>query len=135
MQEGLLKQLVSGEPTQVNIKHQSPVTMYPSAKLVFSTNYLPPFTDTSDGIWRRMLVIPFHERFGEDRCDLHRTEHLCQELPGILNWALVGAQRLLQQGAFTRCAVCDQACCEHRHDSDPFRQFIDWRLQSASCAR
>ena len=125
VQEGLLKQLISGEPTQVNRKHKAPITIYPSAKLVFATNHLPPFADTSNGIWRRMCVIPFHERFDEGCRDLHRADRLRDELPGILNWALEGSQRLLQQDAFTTCEVCDQACSEHRHDSDPFRQFFD----------
>jgi P4 family phage/plasmid primase-like protien len=125
VQEGLLKQLISGEPTQVNRKHKAPITIYPSAKLVFATNYLPPFADTSDGIWRRMCVIPLHERFDAGRRDLRRADRLREELPGIFNWALEGSQRLLQQDAFTTCEICDQACSEHRHDSDPFRQFID----------
>ena len=63
--EGLLKQIVSGEPTQVNQKYKDPRTMRSSARLVFSTNNLPPFNDRSDGIWRRSLIMPFNVKFKE----------------------------------------------------------------------
>ena len=53
MEEGRLKELVSGEPLQVNRKFKSPLTMVPTARLIFATNELPPINDKSDGIWRR----------------------------------------------------------------------------------
>lgn len=124
--EGILKQLVSGEPIQINRKHQAPVSMYPTAKLVFATNHLPPFADTSDGLWRRMLVVPFFVQFAADRIDRYRARRIvAEELPGVLNWALEGARRLVRNDAFTHCRVCETAAGGHRHDSDPFLQFLD----------
>lgn len=126
VQEGTLKQMVSGEPLQVEQKHKPAYTAYPTAKLVFATNHLPPFADTSDGLWRRMIVIPFFVQFVADRIDRYRARDIIsEELPGVLNWALEGASRLLQQDQFTSCGACDAAKHEHRHDSDPFRQFLD----------
>ena len=43
----------------------------------------------------------------------------------MLNWALAGARRLIQNDAFTRCEVCEMAKSGHRQDSDPFLQFLD----------
>ncbi len=124
--EGILKQLVSGEPIQINRKHKPPVSMYPTAKLIFATNHLPPFSDTSDGLWRRMLVIPFFIQFMADRIDRHRARRIvAEELPGVLNWALEGARRLTVNDTFTRCDVCEGVKGGHRHDSDPFQQFLD----------
>lgn len=124
--EGILKQLVSGEPIQINRKHQAPVSMYPTAKLVFATNHLPPFADTSDGLWRRMMVVPFNVRFAAERIDRYRARRIvAEELPGVLNWALEGARRLIRNDAFTHCCVCESAKGWHRHDSDPFLQFLD----------
>lgn len=124
--EGILKQLVSGEPIQINRKHKPAVTMYPTAKLIFATNHLPPFSDTSDGLWRRMLVIPFFTQFTGDRIDRRRAERIvAEELSGVLNWAIEGARRLARNDSFTHCAVCTAAKGGHRHDSDPFLQFLD----------
>ncbi|MBM4005804.1 MAG: hypothetical protein FJ295_21380 [Planctomycetes bacterium] len=125
VEEGLLKTLVSGESRVVNRKFLPATTFFPTAKLIFSTNALPQFADTSMGIWRRMIVIHFLEVFAGDRCDLYRIDRLIAERAGILNWILAGAMRLLRQGGFTRCAVCEAALHEYQLDSDPFRQFLD----------
>lgn len=124
--EGSLKQMTSGEPIQVNRKYKDPESMYPTAKLVFATNHLPSFADTSNGLWRRMLVIPFLVQFSGDQVDRLRSQRIIQgELAGVLNWALAGARRLLAQNGFTDCRVCEEAKREHRQDSDPFLQFLD----------
>lgn len=125
VEEGILKALVSGEPRVVNRKYLPAVTFIPTAKLIFATNHLPQFSDTSMGIWRRMIVTPFNERFDGARCDLSRKDRLLEELPGILNWTLSGALRLLQQGAFTQCGVCESTIRAYQMDADPFRQFAD----------
>ena len=125
MEEGRLKELVSGEPLQVNRKFKSPLTMVPTARLIFASNELPPINDRSDGIWRRMIAMPFNRQFSEAERDLDRAERLRAELPGIFNWALAGAMRLFEQGGFTRCQVCEQCAGEHRQHSDSFLEFVD----------
>ena len=132
MEEGRLKELVSGEPLQVNRKFKAPLTMVPTARLIFATNELPPINDKSDGIWRRMIAMPFNKQFAEAERDLERAERLRAELPGIFNWALAGAIRLFEQGGFTRCAVCDRCAGEHRQHSDSLLEFIDEQAELGS---
>ncbi|MEI8373466.1 MAG: phage/plasmid primase, P4 family [Planctomycetota bacterium] len=135
MEEGRLKELVSGEPLQVNRKFKSPLTMVPTARLIFATNELPPINDKSDGIWRRMIAMPFNVQFKEAERDLDRAERLRAELPGIFNWALAGAIRLFEQGSFTRCVVCDRCAGEHRQHSDSFLEFMDEMTELGSGKR
>ncbi|MEK6239037.1 MAG: phage/plasmid primase, P4 family, partial [Planctomycetales bacterium] len=87
LEEGRLKELVSGERLQVNRKNKEPITMTPTARLVFATNHMPQINDRSDGLWRRLIVIPFHESF-QHAPDLNRAQQLTSELSGIFNWAL-----------------------------------------------
>lgn len=124
-EEGRLKELVSGEPIQVNRKFKPALTMVPTARLIFATNELPPINDKSDGIWRRMTAMPFNVQFSDDQIDRRRAERLRDELSGIFNWALQGAVRLYSQERFTACEICNQCAEEHRQHSDPFRQFVD----------
>ncbi|MEX2673802.1 MAG: DUF5906 domain-containing protein [Phycisphaeraceae bacterium] len=49
--EGIIKQLISGEPINANRKNKSPVEIRPFAKLVVACNTLPSFVDPSLGIW------------------------------------------------------------------------------------
>lgn len=126
--EGRLKQLTSGEPLQLERKYHDAQTVVPTAKLVFATNHLPPFSDTSEGIWRRLIIVPFDRRFEEHEMDRTRAATIIStELPGVLYCALEGAWRLLRQNGFSSCSVCAQALVEHRFNSDPVRQFLDER--------
>lgn len=125
IEEGLLKELTSGDAVQVNRKYKSPISVVPSAKLIFATNTLPPINDKSDGVWRRMIAMPFLQCFKDGAEDPDRGRRLCQELPGIFNWALDGARRLREQGGFSECSVCQQCADNHRYDSDPVMQFVD----------
>jgi putative DNA primase/helicase len=106
--------------------------MVPTARLIFATNELPPINDRSDGIWRRMIAMPFTRQFGEDERDLDRSARLMAELPGIFNWALEGAVRLFGQRGFTRCRVCEQCAGEHRQHSDSFLEFMDEMVEVRS---
>ena len=126
VQEGLLKQLVSGERVQVEIKYQDPRTMKPTAKLIFATNHLPQFSDTSNGIWRRMRVVPFLETIPEEQRNRGLAKQIVsEELNGVFNWAAEGLHRLLTQESFTACQICNSALVSHRRDSDPVTQFLD----------
>ena len=124
LEEGLLKELSSGDAIQVNRKYKSPISVVPTAKLIFATNILPPINDKSDGVWRRMIAMPFLQSFKEGDADPGRVERLREELPGILNWAIDGARRLLDQGGFSDCSLCQQYADNHRYDSDPVKQFV-----------
>jgi putative DNA primase/helicase len=128
VEEGRLKQLVTGDPIQANRKGKSMVTLRPSARLVFAANDLPTIHDRSDGVWRRMIALPFLvdvRTKGVDRC---RPQRLLGELPGIFNWAFEGAVRLHRQGEFTGCTVCADCVEQHRYQCDPVRQFVDEQL-------
>ena len=135
MEEGRLKELVSGEPLQVNRKYKAPLTMVPTARLIFACNELPPINDRSDGIWRRMIAMPFNKQFAEHERDLERSDRLMEELPGIFNWALAGAVRLFEQGGFTRCQVCADCAGEHRQHSDSFLEFVEEMTELGSGER
>ena len=52
-----LKALITGEPVQVELK--SSTLGSASGGMICSGDTLPQVTDTSDGFWRRWLVVPF----------------------------------------------------------------------------
>lgn len=123
--EGALKRLTGEDNIMVDKKNQAPVTMAPTVKLVFGTNSLPRFSDKSRGVWRRLVAMAFRVIIPEAEQDELLADKLEAELPGILNWALVGLRRLLQQGQFSACVVCAEAAKRHQLDCDPVAQFMD----------
>jgi P4 family phage/plasmid primase-like protien len=125
LDEGLLKTLTAGEAIQAERKFKEPWSMRPTAKLIFSANTLPVLRDRSQGIWRRLVVIPFEVTIPEGKQDKQLSEKLEQELPGIFNWAISGLMRLLERGQFTGSAKCEAAKTEHRHSSDHVLAFLE----------
>ena len=127
--EGRLKAMVTGDPIQIDRKYKPPISMWPTAKLIFATNALPQFKDRSEGLWRRLIAMPFLVSIPRKDQDKSRSERLMEELPGILNWALVGLRRLYSQGEFTDCEECRRCGKEHRTHSDPFLQFVEQHVE------
>jgi P4 family phage/plasmid primase-like protien len=127
--EGTLKAFVSGDRMSFERKGKDGFSARPTARLVLSTNNVPRFADRSEGVWRRLLLVPFNRRVpsSERRPGLDKPEFwLCGgELPGMLNWALEGLRRQRANNfLFTLPAACRAALEAHRLESDPCRAFL-----------
>lgn len=126
--EGHLKAFTSGDPMLFERKHKDPISAPPTARLVLATNNLPRFSDRSDGVWRRMLLVPFDVTIDEaDRIpglDKVAWWNASGELPGVFNWAMEGLRRLRAQGRFTESQACTKATEAYKLDCNPTRQFL-----------
>ncbi|WP_429154018.1 phage/plasmid primase, P4 family [Aeromonas media] len=69
----------------------------PTFSLVMVGNHKPEIRDTSNGMWRRMLMLPFNASFTKAQLDPMLMEKLRAEMPGILNWAIQGCQMWQEQ--------------------------------------
>ena len=123
--EGFLKQFTAGDRMHFDRKGIAAVEHYPTARLVLATNNRPRFRDRSDGIWRRMILVPFRFTVRPDKKDPNLIEKLQKELSGIFLWALEGLERLRVNGRFTEPAACRQVLDDYRLESNPARVFLD----------
>lgn len=123
-EEGMFKQIVSGDPVQFERKNRDPVSCYCHARLIFATNHLPAINDRTMGTFRRLLVIPFKESFNEAKADKLLDAKLAQELPGIANRLFRALASLVRAGHFAPCTVCAAAEATYQIDCDPFMQFF-----------
>jgi P4 family phage/plasmid primase-like protien len=124
MPEGVIKGFVGGDKIHMDIKFKEPIHVHPTARLVIATNHPIPFRDRSEGIWRRIILIPFNVIIPEQQRDPKLKTALEAELPGIFNWALDGLRRLKARGHFTEPAVCAEALREYRREQTPARTFL-----------
>jgi putative DNA primase/helicase len=122
--EGTLKQFTGGDRMNFDRKGIAPIETHPTARLVIATNNRPAFADRSEGLWRRMILIPFRVRIPDTAQDPHLAAKLRAELPGILMWAVQGLRRLKDRGAFTIPAICADAKADYREQSNPARTFL-----------
>lgn len=124
-QEGLLKELTGGEKIMVRALHSDFVEAQPKFKLTISGNHKPDIRGTDDGIWRRLLLVPFavkipdSETIEKDKLDAM----LFAESSGILNRMIQGLLDYLQNGLGEPASVLE-ATAEFREESDPFGQFL-----------
>lgn len=92
---------ISGEDSlTIDRKFREPWTGQLPTRFVVLSNELPRFGDSSGAIANRFIVLTqVNSWLGKE--DTRLTAKLCEELPGILSWALDGLDRLTKQGAFT----------------------------------
>jgi putative DNA primase/helicase len=92
---------ISGRDTlTVDRKYRDPWTGQLPTRFVIVSNELPRFGDASGAIANRFVVLALTESW-LGREDRTLEPDLGAELPGILNWALDGLDRLAQRDRFT----------------------------------
>jgi P4 family phage/plasmid primase-like protien len=123
--ETMLKSYTSGDRMTFDRKYREPINAHPTAKIMISTNQLPNFADKNNGVWRRMLFVPFDKCIPADQQDPHLIDELSAELPGIFNWAYRGLLKLLADGQFIEPKRCKIAIADYRRDTNPARVFLE----------
>jgi putative DNA primase/helicase len=127
LDEGLLKSMISGGEVPVEHKHKDPDNAPTIARFLIATNTLPPFADRTDGVWDRVRIIPFNQRFrntSKHNPNL-KYEIIKDELPGVFNWALKGLAMLRKLGHFPEHPEGLKLVEEHRLNCDHERQFLE----------
>ena len=100
--EELLKSVSGEDAVDIHRKSLSPLTgVRLQSRIMILANESPAFHDPSGALNARMMVLRTSRSF-LDAEDIRLTETLTAELPGILNWAIAGLQRLNQRGRFLR---------------------------------
>jgi putative DNA primase/helicase len=95
----------------------------PYFKIWMAMNHKPLIRGSDEGIWRRIVLIPFTENF-INKSDPYLVSRLINELPGILNWALEGL-REWKQKRLGSARVIDEASNNYRKESDLLQQWLD----------
>ncbi|MHC4658542.1 MAG: DNA primase family protein [Planctomycetota bacterium] len=122
--ETMLKSYVAGDRLTFDRKFKEQISAKPTAKIMIATNALPRFNDKTQGIWRRILLVPFEKVIPEDQQIKDLADQLKKELPGILNWALEGLQKLQAADGFTMPESSRKQIEDYRRDADPTRAFL-----------
>lgn len=126
--EGYIKSFTSGDRMYFDRKGISGINCIPTARLMISCNERPRFKDRSQGIWRRMLLIPWRKSIEKamriKNMDKPAWWEASGELPGILNWAIVGLQRLQEKGDFTASVVSSEAVSDYQKEMNSARAFL-----------
>lgn len=123
------KKLVTGETVNVERKGKDPFDFNNYSKLIFSCNDMPRINDLSDGLKRRIILIPFNARFSKSDAnfDPFIIDKLMkpEALEYLLNLALAGLERILYNRAFTIPESVSNAWTEYEKTNNPVLGFIE----------
>jgi len=139
MQEGArlndstVKQLCSTDDVFAEKKYKDPFSFKPCHTLVLYTNHLPRVSASDDGIWRRLIVIPFNAKITGQSDIKNYGEYLFDNAgESILAWVIEGAQKVIAQDyKFTLPRCVQEAIDDYRSQNDWFGHFLEDKCEVA----
>jgi putative DNA primase/helicase len=125
LDEERIKALTGSDPITARRMREDFYTFLPTHKLALMTNHKPVVRGMDEGIWRRLLLIPFDEVIPEAERDPTLTGRLRDEAPGILRWMVEGARQLHEKnGRLELPEAVKAATREYRTESDVIGEFL-----------
>jgi putative DNA primase/helicase len=124
LNESLIKDLTGGDTISARFLRREFFDFRPQFKLWIRGNHKPQIRGTDDGIWRRVMLVPFTQTIPESERDPALTEKLQAELPGILRWAVEGCIAWQRDGLNPPESM-RLALSEYRQEMDLLGAFIE----------
>lgn len=133
MQEGArlndstVKQLCSTDDVFAEKKYKDPFSFKPCHTLVLYTNHLPRVSASDDGIWRRLIVIPFNAKITGSSDIKNYSEYLYDNAGGtILSWIIEGSKKVIDADYHIPVPACVRnAIDDYRSQNDWFGHFLE----------
>lgn len=126
LDESAVKEMTGGEGMAARNLMQGFFEFRPSFKMVISTNYRPTIRGVDDGIWARILLVPFMVRIAKEDIDPELDRKLRAEAQGILNWIVAGCEDWFDEG-LNPPASAIAAVEDYRAGEDPVGEFLKSR--------
>lgn len=122
--EGLVKQVTGGDKVTARFLYGDEFDYHPEFKLWMATNHKPIIRGTDDGIWRRMVIIPFTVQIPDHQVDKNLKYKLRREMTAILNWAVEGYQEWQRIG-LNEPNIIKQQRQDYRTEMDVVELFLE----------
>lgn len=119
----MLKKLTGGDLIGFEMKGKKPFDDYNYAKMIIASNSLPTSEDTSDGFYRRWVIIDFPNQFPEGKdivLDIpeHEYNNLALKVTKIL-------PNLIDRGIFSNQVDIEERKRKYIMSSNPLTFFLD----------
>lgn len=125
LDESIIKACTGDDKITARFLHKEFFEYEARFKVVLVTNHKPVITGTDNGIWRRIVHVPWLVTIPVQNRDKKLKEKLEKELPGILAWCLNGLQLFKEQGLNDLPKALVSSNEEYRKDSDIVGMWIE----------
>jgi P4 family phage/plasmid primase-like protien len=131
LNESLIKQMTGGDPITCRFLFHELFTYIPEFKIWYYTNHKPDINGIDEGIWRRILMIPFTvnvvdklKKLGKPRIPNYENFLYEREAEGIFNWIVQGWTAYKNEGLNPPAEVL-AAIDDYKKSMDPLQKWID----------
>ena len=124
LDEAFIKLFTGNDKIKARHLNKDYFEFFPQAKLTMQGNYRPKISGTDEGIWGRMILVPWPVFIPAADRNPYLVDELKREASGILNRLLDGLCFWLDRGLEIPAAVVE-ATAAYRSDSDPLGRFLD----------
>lgn len=119
-----IKDLTGGDTLTGRVPYgKAAITFEPTHKLMLVGNHKPVITDTSSGMWSRIVLLPFDVVIPKELRDRQLLNKLKYEGSGILNWMLFGLTKYLETGLAIPSTL-EGATAAYREEQDMVGEWI-----------
>jgi putative DNA primase/helicase len=122
--EALIKQLTGGDTITARVMYGNFFEFRPTHKLFLAANHMPIIHGTDNGIWRRIMLVPFTVTIPEKEQDKLLIFKLRDEMPGILAWAVRGCLEWQKDGLQAPSQV-EKATTSYQSEMDAIGKFLN----------
>ena len=130
LDESKVKELSGCDKITARFLYQDYFTYTPKFKLWLVTNHKPKIRGTDEGIWRRLVFIPFTVVIPSEQQDTCLMQKLLdEEQEGIIAWIVNGCYEWMRIGLAIPQSFEDQKA-DYRIDRDVFKSFLEETIVS-----
>ena len=123
LSEGLVKKVTGRERLKARHLYGNFFEFDPTHKIILQTNHRPEVRGIDEGIWRRLVLLPFDVTIPRQERDKNMSEKLRTESPGIQPWAVRGCLDWQRHGLQPPEQV-QAATRKYAEEANSFRQFF-----------
>lgn len=135
LREAFIKAVTGDDPIKARVMRGDFFEFTPTHKLQLVTNHRPAIKGQDEGMWRRVLLVPYLQLFGtQEQVDAGETHWLKdqtlaarlarrEELEGVLAWIVAGAREWFETGLRPPSVVL-AAKAEYQAEQDRVRAFV-----------
>ena len=121
-----LKTMASGNTVGARAIYSQPITLKNTATLIFTANEPPVFKDKSDGIGRRLVIIPFENKVKTRIYNLDELLSTDTAKSYLLNLALTGIKRIYDNKLeMSTSETIEQATKQYYLDNDSVLAYLN----------
>ena len=124
--ESLIKQLTGSDPVRARRMRQDFYQFMPTHKLCIAANHRPIIKGNDEGIWRRVIRIPWNRKVPDSQKDPFFVDKLKKEAPGILCRLMEGCLQWQKIGLKPPEKVT-LATAEYREEMDVLADYMEER--------